>query len=136
MTILDYFSSEIDTNRLSVMFFGCENILEKILQVFVELSLDLQENFISMLSRLCPRVSGNIIKAKMAPNRLDVLNIHIVISRPTMAFKSGYIFIVANISICAMLVVRPPNLPLNLNGYNSEVMTHGNVTKPIMDAPT
>jgi len=35
-----------------------------------------------------------------------------------------------------MLVVKPPRLPLNLNGYNSEVMTHGNVRKPIIDAPT
>lgn len=89
-----------------------------------------------MSSRLRPRVSGNIVKAKKAPNRLAAPNIHIVNSKPMMAFRSGYVLIVANVSICTRLVVRPPKPPLNLNGYNSDVITHGNVRKPIMDAPT
>lgn len=135
--IFDCFSSEIDVNRWRMMFFGWDHTLEKILRAYVELpSLDLLENFISISSRLRPWVSGSIVRAKTAPSTPAAPSIHIVNSRPTMAFRSGYILIAANVNICAMLVVRPPRLPLNLSGYNSEVITHGNVRKPIMEAPT
>lgn len=43
---------------------------------------------------------------------------------------------VANVNICAKLVVMPPRGPLNLNGYNSEVITQGKVRNPIIDEPT